>query len=151
MERAGRAFLNSQIAQDVQLRPRRQEVGPPCGWEEERGPGGLQAWGRRNVNINAPGTTNAQDSQQTIPKERQRTRVRARARPGIPKPPLPHNTHSPPVGHFKAPHRCPHCEDIPDDIFPLPSYSANDPDPPPHYEDLFPPNYTHFPDLDTST
>ena len=37
-----------------------------------------------------------------------------------------------------APHRCPYCEDIPDDIFPLPPYSVTNPDPPPHYDDLFP-------------
>ena len=43
-----------------------------------------------------------------------------------------------------APHRCPHCEDIPDDIFPLPPYSVDDPDPPPHYKDLFPPYYSLF-------
>ena len=49
-----------------------------------------------------------------------------------------------------ASHRCPHCEDIPDDIFPLPPYSVDDPDPPPHYEDLFPPDYTPFPDLNTT-
>ena len=48
-----------------------------------------------------------------------------------------------------APHRCPHCEDIPDDIFPLPSYSVTDPDPLPHYDDLFPPGYTPFPNPNT--
>ena len=51
---------------------------------------------------------------------------------------LPYNSYSPPIGHFMAPHRCPHCEDIPDDIFPLPPYSVTNPDPPPHYDDLFP-------------
>ena len=91
-ERAGRALPNSQITQDVQIRPGRQEVGPPHGWEVERRPGGLQAWGRRNQNNNnALGTTNTQDSQWTTPQERPRTRVRARARPGttLPHPDLP--------------------------------------------------------------
>ena len=83
-ERTGQVLLNSQEAQNMQLRPWRQEVGPPCGWEEERRPGGLQAWDRRNQNNNAPGTATAQDTQQTTPKERQWTRVRARARPGTP-------------------------------------------------------------------
>ena len=83
--------------------------------------GGLQAWGRRNQ-------SNAQDNQQTAPKERPRTRVRARARPGTPPTPrLSHCTHSPPVGCFMAPQRCPHCEDIPDNIFPLPPYSSQPP------------------------
>ena len=67
-----------------------------------------------------------------------------------PTPRLPHSAHSPPVGNFMAPHRCLHCEDIPDDIFPLPPYSVDDPDPPTHYEDLFPPNYTPFSDLNTT-
>ena len=100
--------------------------------------GGLQAWGRRNLNIKAPGTTTAQDSRQTIPKERQRMRVKARGRPGNP---LPHlnflNTQSPPVGCFMAPHRCPHCDDIPDDIFPLPPYSVNDSNPHPIMKTYF--------------
>ena len=40
----------------MQLRPQRQEVGPPHGWEEERRPGELQACGRTNQNNNnAPG------------------------------------------------------------------------------------------------
>ena len=46
--------------------------------------------------------------------------------------------YSPPVEHFIAPHRCPHCENIPANIFPLPPYSVTDPDPLPHYDDLFP-------------
>ena len=65
-----------------------------------------------------------------------------------PRPGLPYNN-SLPVGHFMAPHRCPHCEDIPDNIFPLPPYSVDDPSPPPHYEDLFPPGYTPFPNPNT--
>ena len=56
-----------------------QEVGPQ-GQEVEGRLGGLQAWERRNQ-------SNAQDNQQTAPKERPRTRVRARAGPGNP---LPH-------------------------------------------------------------
>ena len=55
-----------------------------------------------------------------------------------PTPRLPYDSYSPPVGHFMAPQRCPHCEDILEDIFPLPPYYVNDPNPPPHYEDLFP-------------
>ena len=53
--------------------------------ESRRETRGLQTWGGRNqINNNAPETTNAQDSQQTAPKERPRTRVRAKARPGTP-------------------------------------------------------------------
>ena len=44
-------------------------------------------------------------------------------------------------------HKCPHCEIVPDDVFPLPPYSVSNPNPPPHYEGLFPPNYSPFPDL----
>ena len=66
-----------------------------------------------------------------------------------PTPRLPYNNYSPPVGHFMAPHRCPHCEDIPDHIVLLPPYSVNDPDPPLHYDDLFPPGHTPFPDPNT--
>ena len=78
--------------------------------------------------------------------------MRARARPSTPPSTsrLPYNN-SPAVGHFMVPRRCPHCKDIPDNIFSLPPYSVDDPDPPPHYEDLFPPGYTPFPDLDTVT
>ena len=57
---------------------------------------------------------------------------------------LPYNTYTRPVGHFIAPHRCPHCDNIPDNIFPLPPYAVTDPDPLPHYDDLFPPCYTPF-------
>ena len=38
-ERAGRALLNSQVTQDVQIRPQRKEVCQPHGWEVERRPG----------------------------------------------------------------------------------------------------------------
>ena len=151
-ERAGRALLNSQVAQDVQTRQQRQEVHPLHGQEVEGRPGGLQTWGRRNqINNNALGTTNAQHTQQTAPKERPRMRVRARARPGTPSyiqtsPSYPFS----PCGVLYGPHRCPHCEDIPNDIFPLPPYSVDDPNPSPHYEDLFPPDYIPFPDLDTT-
>ena len=31
---------------------------------------------------------------------------------------------------FYGPHRCPHCEDIPDDVWPWQPYSVDDPDPP---------------------
>ena len=66
-----------------------------------------------------------------------------------PTPRLPYDSFSPPVGGFMAPHRCPHCKDIPADIIPLPPYSVTDPDPPPHYDDLFPPGYTPFPNPNT--
>ena len=66
-----------------------------------------------------------------------------------PTPKLPYSDHSPPVGHFMAPHRCPYCKDIPDNIFPLPHYSVDDPNPPPHYKDLFLPGYTPFPNPNT--
>ena len=61
----------------------------------------------------------------------------------------PHNIYTPPVGCFMAPHRCPHCEIVLVNVFPLPTYSENDPDPPPHYDDLFPPGYTPFPNPNT--
>ena len=48
-----------------------------------------------------------------------------------------------------APHRCPHCDSIPANIFALPPYSETDPDPLPHYDDLFPPGYTPFPSPNT--
>ena len=44
-----------------------------------------------------------------------------------------------------ASHRCPNCDTIPANVFPLPPYSETDPDPLPHYDDLFPPGYTPFP------
>ena len=66
-----------------------------------------------------------------------------------PTPRLPYSSYSPTVGCFMAPHRCPHCDDIPDNIFPLPPYSKTDPDPLPHYDDLFPPGYTPFPNPNT--
>ena len=85
-EGAGQTLLNSQEAQNVQLRMWRQEVGlPHCQVEAlVRRPGGLQAWGRRSHPNSAPGTMTEQDSQQTRPKEPQWTRVRARARPSTP-------------------------------------------------------------------
>ena len=82
-ERAGSALQNLQLAPDVRMRPQLQEVGP-CGWEVERRLGGLQAWGSRNQTINALGTTDTPDYQQTVSKERPRTRVRTRVRPGTP-------------------------------------------------------------------
>ena len=63
-----------------------------------------------------------------------------------PTPRLPYDAYTPPVGHFITPHRCPHCENIPANIFPLP---VTDPDPLPHYDDLFPPGYTPFPSPNT--
>ena len=40
---------------------------------------------------------------------------------------------------------------FPINIFPLPPYSIDDPNPLPHYEDLFPPGYTPFPNPSTTT
>ena len=37
-----------------------------------------------------------------------------------PTPRFPYDAYTPSVGHFIAPHRCPHCENIPANIFPLP-------------------------------
>ena len=34
----------------------------------------------------------------------------------------PHNIHIPPVGHFMAPHRCPHCEIVLANVFSLPPF-----------------------------
>ena len=87
------------------MRPQIQEVGPH-GQEVERRPGGLQAWGRRNQIINsAPETVETNDRQQTVPKDRPRTRVRAMARPStpLPHPDFPIVTTLLPVGHFMAP------------------------------------------------
>ena len=137
------------------MRPQIQEVGP-CGQGVEGRLGGLQAWGRRNGVINsAPRTEDINDKgQQTVPKEAQerpRTRVWTRARPSTPPPTprLPYDTYSPPVGHFMAPHRCSHCDDIPENMFPLSPYSVNDPNPPTCYKDMFPPGYTPFPNPNT--
>ena len=66
-----------------------------------------------------------------------------------PPPRQPYDAYTPPMGHFIAPHRCPHCENFPANIFPLPPYSMTDPDPPPHYDDLFSPGYTPFPNPNT--
>ena len=138
-ERAGRALPNLQMTPEIGVRPRLQEVGPH-GWEIERRPGGLQVWGRTNQTIdNALETIDTPDRKQTAPKERPWMRVRARARPGTPPTPrLPYNNLSPPVGCFMAPHRCLHCDDIPDSIFPLPPYSIDDPDPHPIMKTYFP-------------
>ena len=69
-ERAGRALLNSPVTQDVQIRPGRQEVGLPHGWEVERRPGGLQVWGRRNQNNNnAPEKQTPKTVNRLLPKE----------------------------------------------------------------------------------
>ena len=85
-ERAGWTLLNSQEAQNLQLRMQRQGVGLPHGQVEAlvRRPGGLQAWGRRSHTNSAPGTMTEQDSRQTRPKEPQWMRVRARPRPSTP-------------------------------------------------------------------
>ena len=55
-----------------------------------------------------------------------------------PTPRQPHDIHTPPVRHFMAPHRCPHFEIAPANVFFLPPYSEKDPDPPCHYDNLFP-------------
>ena len=47
-----------------------------------------------------------------------------------------------------APHRDP--EVVPTNIVPLPPYSENDPDPLPRYDDLFPPAYSPFPNLNNT-
>ena len=67
---------------------------------------------------------------------------------------LPHlhplEDHSPPVGHLVTPHRCPHtapCITDPDNVLSLPPYSVRDPNAPPHYKDLFTPNYNPFPNM----
>ena len=96
--------------------------------------------------------TQKTSGQQTVPKETQdRPQSRVRARPSTPLPHLrlPYDSYFPPMGHFIAPHRCPYCKDILADIFPLPPYSVTDPEPPPHYGDLFPPGYTPFPSPNT--
>ena len=69
----------------------------------------------------------------------------------VPPPPprQPHDTYTPPVGCFIAPHRCPHCEIVPANVFSLPPYSVTDLDPPPQYDNLFPPGYTPFPNTNT--
>ena len=89
----------------------------------DRRPGGLQAWGRRPNTHSAPQgpLTEPIDNQQTRPKDCP-GRVRARARPDNPPPTprLPCEDHFPPVGQLMAPHRCPHWEEIPNDIFLLP-------------------------------
>ena len=90
-ETAGRTPQNLEQRTPNWTRPVLQEVGPH-GWEEERRPGGLHAWGRRNGVIDrGPRTNDTEgDGQQTVPKEthdRPRSRVWARARPSTP---LPH-------------------------------------------------------------
>ena len=135
-ERAGRTPQNLNLGQSSpnQRRLVEEEVGPH-GHEVERRLGGLQTRG-----------------QQTITEEtRDRPHSRVRARPSTPPPTprLPYDSYSPPVGHSIAPHRCPHCEEIPGDIFPFPPYSATDSAPLPHYDDLFPPGSTPFPNHNT--
>ena len=39
------------------------------------------------------------------------------------------------------------CSIVPDDVFSLPCYSVHDPDAPPCYEDLFPPEYNPLPHI----
>ena len=63
-----------------------------------------------------------------------------------PTPGLPYDSYYP-VGCSVAPHRCPHCDDTPANAFPLPPYSETDPQT--HYDDLFPPGYTPFPNTNT--
>ena len=41
----------------------------------------------------------------------------------------------------------PPCITVPDDVLSLPPYSVRDPNAPPHYEDLFPPDYNPFPNM----
>ena len=82
-ERGERAPQNLQETQDIRMRLQIQEVGP-CGQKVDRRPGGLQAWGRRNQTIDSALDTN--DRQQTVSKDRLRTRVRPRARPNTPFP-----------------------------------------------------------------
>ena len=137
-ERAGRALQN--LEQRIPTRPELQEVNP-CG-QEGRRLGGLQARGRQNQTIDKdPGPVDTTDRQRTSPRTRARTRARPNNSPPTPR--LPYSDHSSSMGHFMAPHRCPHCETIPNNMFHLPPYSIDDPDPLPHYEDLFPPVIPH--------
>ena len=83
-ERAGRAPQNLEMTWDVRMRLWIQEVGP-YGQEVERRPEGFQAWGRGNQIIDStPEILDINDRQQAVPKDRPRTRVRARARPSTP-------------------------------------------------------------------
>ena len=147
-ERAGRAPQNLEQRTPNWTIPVLQEVGPH-GQEEERRLKGLQAWGRRNGIIDSGPRTNdtEDDGQQTVPKEthdRPRSRVWARPSTPLPHPGFPMIVAPLLLGCFMAPHRCPHCNDIPDNVFPLPPYSVTDPDPLPHCDDLLPPGYTPF-------
>ena len=70
-ERTGRASQNLEQKTPNWTRPVLQEVGPHD-QEVERGPGGLQAWGRQHrIFDSAPGTVDTDEGQQTILKERQ--------------------------------------------------------------------------------
>ena len=105
-----------------------QEVGPR-GLEEERRLGGFQARGLIDLDVGS----DRQGQDQVSPSP----------------PRQPYDAYTPPVGCFVAPHRCLYCEDFPANIFPLHPSSMTDPDPPPHYDDLFPPDYTPFPNPNT--
>ena len=142
-ERVGRTLPNWLETQNNVLRPV-QEVGPH-GQEEKRRLGGFQTRGMRLGRIdNGSRTDDMHDNRET---DRPRCGRWARARPSNPPPTprQPYDVYTPPVGHFIGPHRCPHCENIPNDIFPLPPYSVTGPDPLSHYDDLFPLGYTPFP------
>ena len=66
----------------------------------------------------------------------------------LPHPGFPYDSHSPPVGHIMAPTDGPIVKTFQMTYFPC-HLTQNDPDPPPHYEDLFPPGYTPFPNPNT--
>ena len=137
-EGAGRTLPNWLETQNNVLRPG-QEVGP-CGQVGERRLGGFQFRGMRlKTTDNGPSTDDVHDNRET---GRPRCRIRWAPR-------QPYDACTPPVGHFIAPHKCPHCKNIPTDIFPLPPYPVTDPNPLLHYDDLFPPGYTPFPSPNT--
>ena len=162
--RVGRTLPNLELTPNEQARAGRQEVGTPCGWAQacemlRPGLGGLQAWGGRgrglcllsHIHSASPEPIVREDCQtppQTHP-GRVRSRMRSHDLPPMPPPPL--EDHSSPLGCLVTPHRCPHlppCIIVPDDVFSsLPPYSVRDPDAPPHYEDLFPPEYNPLPHM----
>ena len=155
-ERAWRAPQNLQATPDYWTRHQLQEVGPcRSGSGEETGRASSMGEEKMELSNSAPRTEDTNDErQQTVQKKGLRRdpgldyrQGQGQVPPPIPR--LPYGNYSPPVGCFMAPHRCPHCEDIPEDIFPLAPYSVNDSDAPPHYEDLFPPGYIPFPNPNT--